>query len=457
MTKPQLQYIPDFGKIPPQSVDIEQLVLGSILATPESFDEVAIILKEEAFYKATHQIIYRQIVENAKSNKPVDVFSVMDAMRESGTLEDVGGAVYLTDLTSKIVSSASIAHHASIVKEKYIRREVIRIASKASGLAFEESADEVVNYLESALFELTGENMISEPRQLFEIYEELSDYLEKLSRREIKLTGVPAGILPLDRITLGWQPSDLIIIAARPSVGKTALALQLTRSAALLGKKVLFFSLEMSERQLATRLLSGATEIDSQQLRRAHDLPWEKIHETILENYNKNIFIDDKSGQSVFTMRSTIRKYKRKYNIDLVVIDYLQLAQGDERFIKFLPKYYGSIATTLKNTAKDVDIPIILLSQLNRAVEDRSSHIPKLSDLKESGDIEQDADVVLFPLRYIQFKEFHDDPKYGNIQDKGQIDIAKHRNGPTGRVYVSISDDVTRWTEWDRDFKINTQ
>lgn len=445
----------NFGRIPPQSVDLEEMVLGTLLSYTEAFDEVSSMLQPNTFYKAIHQIIYEAIVDNARDNKPTDLWSIQEKLKQKNQLDDIGGPLYLVKLTEKVVTDKLLPHHASIIREKFIRREVIRISSESLNMAFDDDASEVVNHLENALFELTGANIDHEPITLAEAYAEYVEYLEKLENREIKLTGVPSGFISLDRMTLGFQPSDLIILAARPSVGKTALALQITRTVARMGKKVLLFSLEMSKRQVTNRLLSGDAEIDSQSLRQAIDLPWARIEDIIGKDYNKNIFIDDKAGQSVFEIRSTIRKYKRKHDIDLVIVDYLQLAKGDERFIKFLPKYYGSIGTTLKNTAKDVDIPIILLSQLNRSVEERSSHKPRLSDLKESGDIEQDADIILFPLRYENFKELHNDPEFGDISDKGHVDVAKNRNGPTGLIYISISKDKSRWEEWDKNLPSN--
>jgi len=448
-----MKNLDNIGKIPPQAVDIEEYVLGTLLTDMDAYDNIAKILTAEMFYKAVHQQIFSIIVYLFNNSKPTDLLTVTEHLRKKGILDDIGGPMYLVKLTEKFQSSRLIEHHALIVKEKYMKRQLIKVSSEINSMAYDETNDlqDLINFAEKSLFALTENMTAKDPRKLLDINIEYVEKLSEIAKREVRLSGVPSGLTRVDRISLGWQQSDLIIMAARPSMGKTALALQLAKNAASFNVPVLFFSVEMAEEQLAMRMISNDTGIDSRYLKIAKDLDWEKIDETIYKSYNQNIYIDDTPSISVYSIRSLIRKYKRKYNIGLVVVDYIQLCKGDPSYKRDRNLEVGSITKTLKAAAKETKVPIIALSQLNRDIEKRSSHpFPILSDLRDSGEIEQDADVVIFPTRICRLPDhIQNNDEWVNHKEHAVIQFAKHRNGATGGVFINVSSDASRWEDID--------
>ena len=444
---------PDFGRVPPQSIDMEEAVLGAIMLEKEAVISILDILKPESFYKDTHQKIYSAILELSKKEHPVDLYTVTEEMRTNGDLDIVGGPVYLTQLTSKVVSAAHVEFHARIVAQKYIQRELIRVASDIQAKAFDDSNDvnELLDYSENELFQIAEGNIKKEVAPINLVLKEAIHEIEEASRKEDALVGLPSGFTKLDRLTSGWQDSELVIVAARPSMGKTAFALSMARNMAVDHKKsIAIFSLEMSSVQLVNRLIVAETELPSNRIRngRLNEEEWKQLEERIKTLEKAKIYIDDTPAISVFELRAKCRRLKAQHKLDLAVVDYLQLMTG--------PKDSGSreqevssISRALKSIAKELDIPIIALSQLNRSVEVRGGNKrPQLSDLRESGAIEQDADMVVF---------IHRPEKYGLLvledgsPSKGvaEIILAKNRNGPDDDIMLRFREERAQFTDLD--------
>lgn len=451
--KPTTTPFPDFGRVPPQSIDMEEAVLGAIMLEKEAVITILDILKTESFYKEAHQKIYGAILELSKKEHPVDLYTVTEELRATGQLDIVGGPVYLTQLTSKVVSAAHVEFHARIVAQKYIQRELIRVSSDIQGKAFDDTYDvnELLDYSENELFQIAEGNIKKEVAPINLVLKEAIHEIEEASRKEDALVGVPSGFTRLDRLTSGWQNSDLIIVAARPSMGKTAFALSMARNMAVDHKKSIgIFSLEMSSVQLVNRLIVAETELPSNRIRngRLNEEEWKQLEERIKTLEKAKIYIDDTPGISVFELRAKCRRLKAQHKLDIAMVDYLQLMTG--------PKDSGSreqevsaISRALKSIAKELSIPIIALSQLNRSVEVRGGNKrPQLSDLRESGAIEQDADMVVF---------IHRPEKYGLLvlddgsPSKGiaEIILAKNRNGPVDDVMLRFREERAQFADLD--------
>lgn len=435
-------------KMMPQAVDIEEALIAAILVNPQVLDDIINIVRSEMFYDDGTQIIFEHIIKLFNDGKHPDIITIKDALTKSDKLGRAGGVVYLTDITDKIVTDKYAVQHAKIIKEKYLRRQFIRISDELQRLSYNEheaAMDEVINFAESSLLQITEDTIKSEPEQLNTINKDTVQYIEKLSRQEVKLIGVPSGITQLDRVTLGFQDSDLILIAARPSMGKTAFSLSVARDAARQGYKVLFFSLEMSRRQLSFRMLVDRF-TDISELKTGRDVDWDKLNSLATEDYTNNLFIDDSPSLRTMEIRSIARKMKRKFGIDMIIVDYLQLVQGDKDLKQNGSRYFGDISRRFKSLAKELNIPVIALSQLNRKVEDRGNPFPILSDLRESGELEQDADIVIFLTRFIRLDKKHWTDKEGDdMRDKAYIDVAKNRNGKTEKILITASEDAMFW------------
>ncbi len=428
-----------YGKVPPQAKELEEAVLGAIMLEKNAFDAVVEILKPECFYVEAHQRIFRAMQSLAQKSQPIDILTVSEELRTREELDMVGGAYYVTRLTNAVVSSANIEAHARIVLQKFIQRELIRISGEIIGDAFEDSTDvfDLLDDAESKLFEITNNHLRKNFDTIDSVLVKTIQRIEDLRHKNEDVTGVPSGFPTLDRVTYGWQNTDLIILAARPAVGKTAFALNLARNAALNASKptpVAFFSLEMSAGQLVQRILSAESEIWLEKISRGkmeeHEMK-QLYARGIQRLAQAPIFIDDTPALNIFELRAKCRRLKNKHNIGMVIIDYLQLMSGtgDNRQGN-REQEISNISRNLKGLAKELSIPIIALSQLSRAVETRKegNKMPQLSDLRESGAIEQDADMVMFLYR----------PEYYDItsnemgeSNKGEthVRIAKHRNG----------------------------
>lgn len=447
------------GKLPPQAVDLEEAVLGALMLEKNALSEVIDILTPDSFYKESHQKIFEAIANLFQKTSPIDLLTVTAELRQMGVLELVGGAYYITQLTDRVVSAANIEFHARIISQKYIQRELIRVSTEIINSAYEETTDifDLLDHAEKSLFDIAQNNLRRDSRKMDDIMREAITSLELLKDRTEGLTGIPSGLTALDRMTSGWQPSDLVIIAARPGMGKTAFVLSVARNAAVDHEKpVAVFSLEMSSIQLVNRLISGETEIEQEKLRKGElaDHEWQQLHSRIDGLTEAPIIIDDTPALSVFEFRAKCRRLKAQYDIQMVVVDYLQLMQGKvDGKSGNREQEIGSISRALKSVAKELNIPVLALSQLSRAVESRpgNSKRPMLSDLRESGSIEQDADMVLFLYR----PEY-----YGLVEDEegkptagiGEVIIAKHRNGETGIIPLRFIGKYVKFVDLEEDF-----
>ena len=447
----------EFGKLPPQAPELEEIVLGAIMLEKEAVITVIDILKPESFYNEAHQKIYKSIVDLSTEEKPIDILTVTEELRKRNQLEEVGGAFYITQLTGRVASAAHIEFHARIIAQKYIQRELIRISTEIQNRAFDDSidVDDLLDYSENALFQVAEGNIKKDTVKIKGLVSEAIHQIEVASKREDHLSGVPSGYTKLDRMTSGWQKSDLVIIAARPSMGKTAFILSMTRNMAIEHKRpVAIFSLEMASLQLVNRLIVSETELPSDKIRngRLQDYEWEQLDYKIKDLVEAPIFIDDTPAISIFELRAKCRRLKMKYDIQVVIIDYLQLMTASADLKGNREQEVSMISRALKGIAKELDIPVIALSQLNRSVEVRSgSKRPQLSDLRESGAIEQDADMVLF---------IHRPEKYGITEDEegnstiglAEIILAKHRNGPIGDVTLRFRDEFAKFVDLEEDY-----
>jgi len=450
-----------YGKIPPQAKDLEEAVLGAIMLEKNAFDVVIEILKPECFYVDAHQRIYRAMQGLAQKNKPIDILTVAEELKTREELDMVGGPYYVTKLTNAVVSSAHIETHSRIILQKFIQRELIRVSGEIIGDAYEDSTDvfDLLDDAESKLFEITSNHLRKNFETIDSVLVKTIQRIEDLRHKNEDVSGVPTGFPKLDKVTYGWQNTDLIILAARPSVGKTAFALNLARNAALHPNEnkrtpVAFFSLEMSAGQLVQRILSAESEIWLEKIARGkmeeHEM--KQLYARGIQRLAKApIFIDDTPALNIFELRAKCRRLKNKHNIGLVLIDYLQLmsGSGDNRNTN-REQEISNISRNLKGLAKELNIPIIALSQLSREVEKRKdgAKIPQLSDLRESGAIEQDADMVMFLYR----PEYHDisaNEMGESTKGETHIRIAKHRNGSLENIKLKALLHIQKFVEDD--------
>ncbi len=447
----------EFGKIPPQAVEIEEAVLGAIMLEKDAVIEILDILKPESFYKDEHQTIYRAILDLSTQDKAIDILTVTEQLRKRDELEDIGGPHYITQLTGRVASAAHLEFHARIVAQKYIQRELIRVSSEIQNRAFDQSIDvnDLLDFSESELFNIAQGNIKKETAKLNVLIKEAINQIEEASKREDNLSGIPSGYTQLDRLTSGWQKSDLVIIAARPSMGKTAFILSMARNMAVdHNKPVAIFSLEMSSLQLVNRLIVSETELASDRIRNGKlaDYEWEQLDYRIKNLEEAPIYIDDTPAISIFELRAKCRRLKRQYDVEAIVIDYLQLMTGTAETRGSREQEVSNISRALKGIAKELDVPIIALSQLNRSVEIRSGNKrPQLSDLRESGAIEQDADMVIFIHRPEKYG-FMEDEEGNSLKGLAEIILAKHRNGPIGDIHLRFRDEFAKFIELEDEY-----
>lgn len=447
------------GKLPPQALDLEEAVLGALMLEKNALSEVIDILKPESFYKEGHQKIFQAIYNLFQKTSPIDLLTVVAELRQMGELEVVGGAYYITQLTDRVVSAANIEYHARIISQKYIQRELIQVSTEIINASYDETSDifDLLDHAEKSLFDIAQNNLRRDSRKMDDIMREAITSLELLRDRTDGLTGIPSGLTALDRMTSGWQPSDLVIIAARPAMGKTAFVLSVARNAAVDHERpVAVFSLEMSSIQLVNRLIAGETEIEQEKLKKGSlaDHEWQQLHSRIGRLTEAPIIIDDTPALNVFEFRAKCRRLKAQYDIQMVIVDYLQLmhgkadGKGGNR-----EQEIGSISRALKSVAKELNVPVLALSQLSRAVESRpgNSKRPMLSDLRESGSIEQDADMVLFLYRP-EYYGLTEDEEGRSTAGVGEVIIAKHRNGETGIVPLRFIGKYVKFVDLEDDF-----
>lgn len=446
----------EMGKLPPQATELEEAVLGALMLEKEALTKVIDILREDAFYKDSHKKIFAVIKTLFQRSEPIDILTVTNELRRNEELESVGGAYYISQLTSKVASSANIEYHARIVLQKFIQRELISFSAETIESAYDNTLDvfELLDKAEKRLFSIADENIKKDPERAGGLINEVIKQVEIARSRKTGITGVPSGFTDLDKLTSGWQPSDLIILAARPSMGKTALALTLACNAAIkFQEPVAVFSLEMSNVQLATRIISSETEIPMEKLRKGtvNENDMNQLVHGVTRFSDAPIFVDDTAGLSVFDLRAKARRLKENHNIKLIMIDYLQLMTASAEGVRGnREQEISSISRALKSLAKELNVPVIALSQLSRAVEQRGgSKRPQLSDLRESGAIEQDADMVLFVYRQDYYGMNPEGAQDDVPPDAAEIIIAKHRNGPLDSVHLKFQKELAKFTDYE--------
>ena len=457
-TKPAIQISQNLehGKLPPQAIDLEEAVLGALMLEKEAVNAAIDILQPKSFYKEIHQKIFAAIQELFQRSEPVDILTVTNELKQRGELDIIGGAYYITQLTNRVASAANIEFHARIISQKFIQRELIRISSEIITDAYDETTDvfSLLDKAETSLFSVAEGNIRKNYETMSDLIRESIKKIEEAKNQESGVIGVASGFTALDRVTSGWQPSDLVIIAARPAMGKTSYVLSLARNAAVdFNIPVAFFSLEMSSVQLVTRLVSAESEISSEKLRsgnlRAHEI--QQIHTKIDGLAEAPIFIDDTAGLSIFELRAKARRLKSQHDIQLLIIDYLQLMTGGgDNKNGNREQEISMISRSLKSIAKELNIPVLALSQLSRAVETRGGDKrPQLSDLRESGSIEQDADMVQF-IHRAEYYGLTEDGDGNSTTGMATIIIAKHRNGSVGDVKLKFVNHLAKFQDFEQ-------
>jgi replicative DNA helicase len=449
-----------FGKVQPQAPELEEAVLGAIMLEKDKMAEVLeIIQSADCFYVDANQKIYAAIRSLFDKGMPVDLLTVTEELRKNNELELVGGAYYLARLTMSVVTSAHVEAHARIVMEKFIQRELIRISGEVIGDAYEDSTDvfDLLDKAESNLYEITDKHLRKNFKSLKDVLVTTIHEIEENKNKKDDLTGVPSGFVPLDQLTAGWQKTDLIILAARPSVGKTAFSLNLAMNAAMNSSKpfpVAVFSLEMGAGQIVKRMLSAVTDVSMESITRGKMEEHEFVQLTQRMNVlaKAPIYLDDQAALNIFELRAKARRLKQRHDIQMIIIDYLQLMQGSTEKGGNREQEISKISRDLKALAKELEIPIIALSQLNRSVESRKeSKVPQLSDLRESGAIEQDADLVMFLYRP-EYYGINNDAMGQAIEGETHIHVAKHRNGSTDTVKVRFIKEYQKFVDLEDDF-----
>ena len=445
------------GKIPPQALDLEEAVLGAMLIDEKGVNEVIDILSPEVFYKKSHQLIFESIQRLFRESEPIDLLTVSADLKKNKNFEIIGGDFYLIGLSQKVSSSAHIEYHSRIIQQKFIQRKLITISNEIISKSYNESTDviDLLDEAESKLYDIAQNNIKGSSETAQNLVIQAKNRIEEIGNREGSLSGISTGFEKLDRLTSGWQPSDLIIVAARPGMGKTALALSMARNISVQKKiPVAFFSLEMSSVQLITRLISAETGLSSDKLRTGKLAPheWQQLNMKVSDLESAPLYIDDSAALTIFELRAKARRLASAHDIKLIVIDYLQLMNlGSSNKAGNREQEISTISRNLKALAKELNIPVIALSQLSRAVETRGgTKRPILSDLRESGAIEQDADIVSFLYRpeYYGITEWDDDMKTPS-EGQGEFIVAKHRNGALDSIKLKFVANLGKFEDID--------
>ena len=441
------------GKLPPQALDLEESVLGALMLEKDALTNVIDILKPENFYKDANQEIYQAIIDLFNNSEPVDLLTVTAQLKKNGRLDLVGGSYYVTQLTTKVNSASNIEYHSRIILEQSIKRQLIEVSGEVQKEAYEDTTDvfDLLDNTEQSLFDISESHIRKNYSQVSGIMKEAIEELESKKSKKDGITGVPSGFIDLDNITSGWQPSDLIIIAGRPSMGKTAFVLSMMRNASIdHNMPMAIFSLEMSSLQIVNRLISSEAELDSDKIKKGNlkDYEWQQLlHKTDQLN-NAKIFIDDTPALSILELRAKSRRLKSQHDIQCIIVDYLQLMSGEYgKTSGNREQEIASISRSLKAIAKELNVPVLALSQLSRAVETRGGDKrPVLSDLRESGSIEQDADMVLFIYRADRY-DINEDEDGNLTAGVAEILLRKNRNGPTGKVKLKFIERFAKFAD----------
>ena len=440
--------IPDMGRLQPQAKELEEAVLGALMLEKDAYSIISEILKPECFYEKSHEMIFSAIVDLVASQRPVDMLTVTEQLKKRGELDLVGGPFYISQLTSKVASSAHIEYHA-------------RIIAQVQGKAFDETIDveDLMQEAEGKLFEISQRNVKKDVTQINPVIKDALDMLQKAANQKEGLSGLRTGFNALDKITSGWQNSDLVIIAARPAMGKTAFVLSMAKNMAVnFNIPVALFSLEMSNVQLVNRMIVNVCEIPGEKIKsgRLESYEWEQLDFKIKELYDAPVYVDDTPSLSVFELRTKARRLVREHGIKILIIDYLQLMNASGMNFGSREQEVSMISRSLKGLAKELNIPIIALSQLNRGVENRQGaegKRPQLADLRESGAIEQDADMVCF-IHRPEYYKITEDERGNSLIGLAEIIVAKHRNGATGDVRLRFKSEFAKFMNVDEDVSI---
>ena len=452
----KVQPVNDYGRIQPQAPELEEAVLGALMIEKDAYSQVSEILRPESFYEHRHQLIYAAITDLAINQKPVDILTVKEQLSKRGDLEEVGGPFYITQLSSKVASSAHIEYHARIIAQKSLARELITFTSNIQSKAFDETldVDDLMQEAEGKLFEISQQNMKKDYTQINPVIDEAYKLIQKAAARTDGLSGLESGFTKLDKMTSGWQNSDLIIIAARPAMGKTAFVLSMAKNIAVdFRNPVALFSLEMSNVQLVNRLITNVCEIPSEKIKSGQlaNYEWQQLDYKLKDLIDAPLYVDDTPSLSVFELRTKARRLVREHGVKIIIIDYLQLMNASGMAFGSRQEEVSTISRSLKGLAKELNIPIIALSQLNRGVESREGidgKRPQLSDLRESG-----ADMVCFIHRPEYYKIYQDD-RGNDLRGMAEIVIAKHRNGAVGEVLLRFKGEFTRFSNPEDDMVI---
>ncbi len=446
------------GRQLPRDKDLEEAVLGALMLEKDAYTVVCDILKPECFYEPSNRKIYEAIQTLGASQQPIDMLTVTEQLRLHGTLDEVGGPLFVSELTSRVASGAHVEYHARIVAQKYLARELITFASEVEKKAFDESndVDDLLQEAEGHLFEISQRNVKKDVTQIDPVIGAAIDQIQAAANRPSGLSGLASGYHELDKLTSGWQASDLIIIAARPAMGKTAFVLSMAKNMAVnYNTPVAIFSLEMSNLQLVGRLISNVCELESEKIKSGQLQPmeWDQLMARIKNLYGAPLFIDDTPSLSIFELRTKARRLVREHNVKMIIIDYLQLMNASGMKFGSREQEVSMISRSLKQLAKELNIPIVALSQLNRSVESRGDSKegkrPQLSDLRESGAIEQDADIVCFIHRPEYYLRSDTDGAGRDIRGLAEFIVAKHRSGRVDDVEMRFKAKYARFENWD--------
>ena len=462
--KPQHQPLFDAGgRMQPRDKDLEEAVLGALMLEKDAYTVVCDILKPESFYEPANQKVYEAIQQLGAAQQPIDMLTVVERLRHNNTLDEVGGPVFISELTSKVASGAHVEYHARIVAQKYLARELISFASQIEAKAFDESndVDDLLQDAESRLFEISQRNVKKDVTQIDPLISQAIQQIESAANRTSGLSGLESGYHDLDKLTSGWQRSDLIIIAARPAMGKTAFVLSMAKNMAIsYNIPVAIFSLEMSNLQLVNRLISNTCELESEKIKsgRLTQMEWDQLMSRIKHLYSAPLYIDDTPSLSVFELRTKARRLVREHNVQFIIIDYLQLMNASGMKYGSREQEVSMISRNLKQLAKELNIPIVALSQLNRSVESRTDgKRPQLSDLRESGAIEQDADIVCFIHRPEYYLRSDTDANGNDIRGLAEFIVAKHRSGSVDDIKMRFKAKYARFENWGEESIVTQQ
>lgn len=451
------------GRTQPRDKDLEEAVLGALMLEKDAYTVVCDLLKPECFYEPANAKVYEAIVALGASQRPIDMLTVTEQLRINGTLEEVGGPLFISELTSRVASAAHVEYHARIVAQKYLARELINFASTIESKAFDESndVDDLLQEAEGKLFEISQRNVKKDVTQIDPVISTAIEQIETAANRASGLSGIESGFHELDKLTSGWQRSDLIIIAARPAMGKTAFVLSMAKNMTMnYNTPVAVFSLEMSNVQLINRMISNVCELEGEKIKSGQLSPveWDQLMSRVRHLYGAPLYIDDSSSLSIFELRTKARRLVREHDVQFIIIDYLQLMNASGVKVGSREQEVSFISRSLKQLAKELNIPIVALSQLNRSVESRGDgrdgKRPQLSDLRESGAIEQDADIVCFIHRPEYYLRSGTDAAGNDIRGLAEFIVAKHRSGRVDDVKLRFKSKYARFENWEDEITV---